>query len=49
MESSASEIVDLRRRLKRVESALKLKRAAVSLILILFHSIHKHILNDNIL
>jgi hypothetical protein len=44
MESSATEIVDLRRRLNRVENELKLRRAIVSFILILLTDIFKLII-----
>ena len=48
MESSATEIIELRRRLDKVENELKLKRAPVSsFILIVIFSIHKLILNDD--
>jgi len=42
-EVSATEIVDLRRRLDRVENELKLKRTPVSFILIVTYSIHRNI------
>jgi len=42
-EVSATEIVDLRRRLDSVENELKLERAPVSLILIVTYSIYRNI------
>jgi len=43
MESSATEIIDLRRRLERVENELKLKRTTVSFNSIVIYSIHRFI------
>jgi hypothetical protein len=44
MESSTTEIVDLRRRLERVENELRLKKTTVSFILIIFTDIFKLII-----
>ena len=44
MESSTTEIVDLRRRLERVENELRLKKTKVSFILIIFTDIFKLII-----
>jgi hypothetical protein len=45
MESSATEIIDLRRRLERVENELKFKRDTVNFILAVIYSIHRYIFN----